>query len=158
MLQGGIEPCKVRGEPLCFLLLDVGMLVFKTCSGEKVAAQSLLGSKELHRSFAHCYSFISVESEREGGRAFLLLSVGGLLVSKGLITSAHLLLSNAFYWPTGTMGVVTCTTSPSTTAGRGTRPTSCLRKRSGSKRCVTKSVIWLCTPTCWRRKPDKVSQ
>lgn len=54
------------------------------------------------------------------------------------------------------MAVVTYTTSPSTTAGRGTHPTSCRRRRSGSKRCAMKSVTWLCAPTCWRRKPDKV--
>lgn len=127
--------------------------MFRTGGSSRIPARYLKGV-----SFSQSYLFFSRERARERERAFLLLSVGGLLVGKGLITSVHLLLSNPFYWSTGTMGVVTYTTSPSTTAGRGTRPTSCPRRRSGSKLCVTKSGIWLCTPTCWRRKPDKVSQ
>lgn len=42
MLQGGIEPCKVRGELLCFIFFlsffDVRLLVCK-----KIAAESLRG-------------------------------------------------------------------------------------------------------------------
>lgn len=40
-VTGGIEPCKVRGELLCFssfslfFSFDVGLLVCKTCPGRK---------------------------------------------------------------------------------------------------------------------------
>lgn len=64
---GGNEPCKVRGELLCLFFfsfsLDVGLLVCKACSGEELAADTLLRAlstfkpKDLMRTLLCCQYF-----------------------------------------------------------------------------------------------------
>lgn len=66
--------------------------------------------------------------------------------------------SNLSYHPTDMMGGVIYMTFQSMTVGHGTHPTSCRRKRPGSRHCVMKSGTWPCTLTCWKRRPDKVGQ
>lgn len=83
------------------------------------------------------------------------------LVSRSMLclkVSVDFFLSNPFYHPTDTMGVVTYMTSQSMTVGHGIHPTSCRRKRTGLRRCAMRSGTWLCTLTCWKRKQDKVGR
>lgn len=65
-------------------------------------------------------------------------------------------LSNQAIYFADTTAAVIYMTFRSMTQARGTRTTSFLKKKQGSRHCVMKRDTWPCTRTCWKRKPGKV--